>query len=309
MERKPDYYVLCYISLAFFALLRATGEQNPGLVAAFVHSSAFHRRLLRSLGSAMVKVDPKQTVEVEPRWLVVKRWLMRHKVESTAIIVVIVGIVVVVTSFVGGSKAAAIQQPPVDPPVDGNSTSPPSVKPSDPADDEDEPSSVTSSILSSPIMNELTLLTDPAILYDETSPQYKAAEWLIAYDSLKLDATSPNLRQRYALAALYTATGGGWVTSQGWTTCNAVPPESRNTSVTGVQCVVREGKVLCADQGSFELCSYIDEFGATVESKRFLSATNECEWYGIRCKDDSVIEINICKFFYLNGFLKYQFFP
>jgi hypothetical protein len=234
----------------------------------------------------MVKVDPEQAREVVPRWKVVKRWLMRHKIETTAIIVVIVGIIVVVNSFVGGSEAAAVPQI-QQPPVDENATNTPSETPSDPA--EEKPSS----ILNSPIMTELALLTDPAILYDETSPQYKAAEWLISSDSLKLTATSPNLRQRYALAALYTATGGGWVTSQGWKTCSAVPPESRDTSATGVQCVVREGKVICADQGSFELCSYIDRSGKALEGKRFLSASNECEWYGIECERDSVININI----------------
>lgn len=244
----------------------------------------------------MVKVDPEQAREVEPRWQTVKRWIMRHKIESTAIIVIIVGIVVVVNSFVGGgggSEATATIPPIQQPPADGNTTDTPYTytpnTPSDPPAEED--------IFNSPIITELALLTDPAILYDVTSPQYKAAKWLIVDDSLKLDATSPNLRQRYALAALYTATGGGWLdNSQGWKACSAVPPESSgNTSATGVQCVVREGKVLCTDQGSFELCSYVDRFGDTVEGKRFLSATNECEWYGIKCDEgNSVIEINIC---------------
>jgi hypothetical protein len=145
-------------------------------------------------------------------------------------------------------------------------------------------------------MNELALLTDPAILFDETSPQYKAAEWLISLDSLKLNATSPNLAHRYALATLYTATGGSLISAEGWKACGAVPPESTsiNTTASGVQCIVRDGKVICANQESFENCTYTDGLEVVVEGKRFMSASTECEWYGVECNDqDSVIKINV----------------
>jgi hypothetical protein len=269
-----------------------------------------------------MKVDPEQAREVESRFQVAKRWVLRHKIETTAIIVVIVGIVFIVTSVVGGggggggsdaSPVPQIQQPPTDGGGNiGNTTTdtenttgtdtPPTGTPSDATSDPSQkPTDKPSHILNSPIMTELSLLTDPAILFDESSSQYKAAEWLISFDPLKLNATSPNLRQRYALATLYTATGGSLISAKAgsWKACGAVPPETeststKNTSAAGVQCIIRDGKVICATQESFETCNYMDRFGVLTEGKRFMSAATECQWYGVECNDqDSVIKINI----------------
>lgn len=129
-------------------------------------------------------------------------------------------------------------------------------------------------------------------LEDSNSPAYQAADWLIAFDFLKLTANAPSLQQRFALATLYFATGGGLASKEGWTRCSAVPPPSENEATqaaSNMQCVVRDGKIICAEQSNFEECVFTDDFGYALQGKRFLSPVDECEWFGITCDANGIV--------------------
>lgn len=211
-----------------------------------------------------------------------KRWLRHHKIEMLAVIVVIVGIAYISVT-VSNRNQAAESDPQKKPPIDdtdgthddGPTSSPQEESGQDPQD-----------WLNSPIVTELSLVTDSALLYDETTPQYLAAKWVVKYDLLQLSETSPNLRQRYALATLYLSTGGALLENDAWSTCGAVPPESTNTSVSGVLCVVRDGKVVCGDEDTFDTCEYKDRFGESQTGRRFLSSSHECDWAFVTCDEN-----------------------
>ena len=51
-------------------------------------------------------------------------------------------------------------------------------------------------------------------LYNETSPQYRALDWLANVDKFRVRLYSANLVQRYVLAVLYYSTGGPMVTAK-----------------------------------------------------------------------------------------------
>ena len=63
------------------------------------------------------------------------------------------------------------------------------------------------------IMSQLATISGMDVLVDPTTSQYKSACWIIFDDERHLDASSPNLVQRYVLALLYYAT----TNDTGWT--------------------------------------------------------------------------------------------
>jgi hypothetical protein len=97
----------------------------------------------------------------------------------------------------------------------------------------------------SSIREVLLTLTEEDVLDDDTSAQNKAANWLINVDAEEVCADSARqLKQRYALAALYYGTDG-----DKWNFCSA-------------------GDASPCDGG---------------DKVPFLSAGSECNWYGIEC--------------------------
>ena len=259
----------------------------------------------------MTKVGDKEQARMNQlppsRWSVIKRWILHHKIETTAILVCFLGAAVILALvYTGDGKSSNGVPPPPAPSTntegdgtsDGdasNTTSGEDITTSSPNDNNGDtnsaPSPAPDIVLDSPIFQKLALWTD---LQDVNSPQYQAADWLIALDFLKLGANAENLQQRFALATLYLSTGGGITSKQGWTRCSAVPPameSSATEAASDMQCVVRDGKILCAERENFELCEFTnDENGKDVQQgKRFLSAVHECEWFGITCDDNNVV--------------------
>jgi hypothetical protein len=60
----------------------------------------------------------------------------------------------------------------------------------------------------SAIWDKLNSISGEAQVNNQFSPQNAAAKWIVDVDSMKLDATSPHLEQRYVIALLYYALGG-----------------------------------------------------------------------------------------------------
>ena len=93
------------------------------------------------------------------------------------------------------------------------------------------------------ILEALSAVSRPRDLNDVTTSQGRAAAWLIETDPRVLSASDPSLIQRYVLALLYYATGGG-----GWTEC--------------------------FDGASNEDCGQ----GLFPDATSFLSGSSECTW-------------------------------
>lgn len=247
----------------------------------------------------MAKLSQEQARQPKSRSQVIKKWILHHKIETTAILVCLMGAVVILCLvFVGGDSNDSVPAPNTQTPGDSSTNEDsPSDTPVDGGSDAPPPAPAPDLVEDSPIFKKLALLTD---LQDTTSPQYEAADWLIALDFLKLSASSSSLEQRFALATFYFATGGGLSSKEGWTRCSAVPPPVENEeteAASNMQCVVRDGKVICAERENFETCEFTDEYGAVSQGKRFLSPVDECEWFGITCDDNGVvtmIDIGTC---------------
>ena len=103
------------------------------------------------------------------------------------------------------------------------------------------------------------------------SPQYQASRWIYNYDPMLRDLLHPRLMQRYIAVVFYYSTSHG----EGWADCFP-------------------GDVSC-----------------TSDSKQsWLSATDECEWYGfVQCDENGfVTRFVICEFIFKTSSLMYYCF-
>ena len=64
----------------------------------------------------------------------------------------------------------------------------------------------------------LVRITEPRVLEDETTPQYRARQWLFFGDNNEIEIEEPRIIQRFALAAIFFATGGedSWTDAYNW---------------------------------------------------------------------------------------------
>ena len=64
----------------------------------------------------------------------------------------------------------------------------------------------------------LVRITEPKVLEDETTPQYRARQWLFFGDNNEIEIEEPRIIQRFALAAIFFATGGedSWTDAYNW---------------------------------------------------------------------------------------------
>jgi hypothetical protein len=95
-------------------------------------------------------------------------------------------------------------------------------------------------------------------IYDNSSPQGKATDWILNDDSQLLEANSANLIQRYSLAVLYFATQG-----KNWTSCAR---DDSNSTCT--------------------YTCYVNNLQEECSSKRYLSDAHECRWMGNTCIEE-----------------------
>ena len=79
------------------------------------------------------------------------------------------------------------------------------------------PSSAPGILQYSEFMNMVSNVTNLDTLFDKSSPQYRALQWMIEEDNLQFIPTSENFLQRYALATLYFSFDGpGWENQLNW---------------------------------------------------------------------------------------------
>jgi len=144
-------------------------------------------------------------------------------------------------------------EPTGEPTARDDSTFPPTGQPTIPVGDTPQPTSSSSS--SSPSASDdeerraeiearLIPISGLLALEDESSPQYKAFNWLCKEDPLQLPASDKGIFQRYVLAILYFATDG-----ENWS-----------------ECASPKGDTPCSNV-----------------MKRYLSGAPACRWKGITC--------------------------
>jgi len=125
------------------------------------------------------------------------------------------------------------------------------------------------------IRDILAKVTDETLLDDIETPQGSAFDWIVNHDALY---TCPGevkpLVQRYVLATLYYSTKG-----DNWTYCNADPASK-------------------CPEGMPKAVKLSNDWECDAMSTRWLDASHECSWCGVRCDDDwNATEIDIGKLF------------
>ena len=117
------------------------------------------------------------------------------------------------------------------------------------------------------------------IVFDETTPYYRAALWIFESDPLHLDLSDSNLIQRFTAVLFYMLTVGN---AGIWKTCN---PSNENETNSCTYLPI-------ADYSSDMA------FGDPVSATRWLSGTHECEWLGVTCDEfNSIRELKLSEFY------------
>jgi hypothetical protein len=68
------------------------------------------------------------------------------------------------------------------------------------------------------IQDILVLIAEPSVLEDDTTPQYRARQWLFFGDSNEIEIEEGRIIQRFALGTFFFATGGedSWTDAYNW---------------------------------------------------------------------------------------------
>jgi hypothetical protein len=123
------------------------------------------------------------------------------------------------------------------------------------------------------IQDQIALLFGSSTFTNASNPHYKALQWILYKDPLQLPRTATNLIQRFILVLFYFQT-----TQNGpWRTCN--PATLNNETHTCDFMTLR--------------WVYPELAFDTVKSNRWLSLVHECEWAGVQCLDDVVVDIKL----------------
>jgi hypothetical protein len=125
------------------------------------------------------------------------------------------------------------------------------------------------------IKEQMMLVVGAQKLDDTSSPYYKALDWIVNKDPMKLDPNAPNLKQRYLSALFYYQT-----TEFGpWLSCN--PAEKGQNE----------------DCNWAKLVSVFPNAYQQVPWIRWLSSHHECLWAGVFCDEfNQTRAFELCKF-------------
>jgi hypothetical protein len=132
------------------------------------------------------------------------------------------------------------------------------------------------------ILGELMKISSIEKLNDPNSAQFKAAQWIQFQDPQQLGVDANNLFQRYALVVMYYS-----LQENGpWATCGKEDNSYQNSTLCA-------GRILgdhYVDDDYYD----DDYYESIVDSSKWLSAEDECYWFGIYCEaDGSVFAIQI----------------
>lgn len=255
-------------------------------------------------------------------------WVQSHKCETIALVILLFGLIIVpisvlaylrdnenTTDAASAEEAITPVAPPTgktfndsantDAPAASTPVSTPTAAPAmTPTSNGASPITVPTTVPSSlrpQLVDELghginSLLDDP------NSPQNMAYNWIMEQDEMRWDNNYPTIVQRFLLATFYFATGGR-LTTASWNVCSAVPENQVQLQMTNsfnTKCVSENDRRVCARFEDFENCpEYYERFDLEVPAnpkKRWLSWTNECDWYGIVCDQQGLVtEISLPK--------------
>ncbi len=116
-------------------------------------------------------------------------------------------------------------------------------------------------------------------VYEQGTPHYSAANWIIYDDPMKLEETHPNLLQRYMMAFLYFHTTENG--TKEWRSCN--PPKDGEDDTCEFMEFVRMQD---------DSIAYVPRSGLT----RWLSGLDECSWVGVECAGGpAILGFRLCK--------------
>jgi hypothetical protein len=96
-------------------------------------------------------------------------------------------------------------------------------------------------------------------------PRRMALEWILHHDQMQLNSDDVNLYQRYVLALLAFS-----LDSLAWYYCGNHRMVNANETEDFVQ----------------EDCDVLAATGELTKHKVWLSSTDECEWYGVKCSSN-----------------------
>jgi len=135
-------------------------------------------------------------------------------------------------------------------------------------------------------------------VYEQGSPQYMAAQYIVNVDGRELAPTDHNLIQRYVLALIFTSLDG-W----NWKWCGGV--QDKDTCVypcweVDEDCAIDKCKVY---QNETQRSKYAGE----CDAKRFLEDAHECDWYGVNCQENADGNLVVTEL-YLSEFANLDFF-
>jgi hypothetical protein len=108
------------------------------------------------------------------------------------------------------------------------------------------------------------------VLEDASSFERQALDWLTRNDTLVADLSEDALIQRYGAAYFYMATS----VNEPWRSCN--PPLANETA----ECTFEKYLPTPSGDPSFN----------KLQAKRWLSNTSECEWGGVLCDDNGILQ-------------------
>mmetsp|Transcript_5612 Transcript_5612/g.9292 ORF Transcript_5612/g.9292 Transcript_5612/m.9292 type:complete len:839 (-) Transcript_5612:82-2598(-) len=170
---------------------------EDGLGGDGIEAFVADNQVIEAAGVAVIASDEEQE-------RIDKRRLRRFMMMGVGCLMLLTAAIVIPVVIVFGTSS------------DPESTSTPTVAPSN------MPSLSPSTSRMKDMLRYAATISDPATLQDETSPQFRAAEW-IADDDLVIieEGNEVQLLQRYVLAVFYFSTGGdNWEKCNRFLTCN-----------------------------------------------------------------------------------------
>lgn len=191
----------------------------------------------------------------------------------------------------GSSQGSGVASPPVTTPT---FTSGSPISPTQPPSK--APRAATIGPALPTIDDQLSEVIPMSELRDRGTPLGRAYRWIAQQDDIRSIVDYPTVVQRFTLAAFYFATGGGR-TQATWNACSAVPTDVvADRDALSTRCVIGEGdedeEVICAEHSAFLECpEYYEGLAAPANPKRrWLSEVSECNWYGVYCNPNGIVE-------------------